>query len=402
MKRISGKIAFAALAALVPSIGLTGGAGAHHAALPDPLTGCAQPVAANLTLTHDVGPCTGHGLVVTADNITINLNGNKIIGDGNLAEENAGVFLNGRTGVTITDSNNVQGNRVNQITAFNAGVAIHGGSNNTIERLNVVGNVGVGDFVGPLGNWGDGIQVVDSGGTSLSNGNKIKHNTVSGNGGFGGITLLGNSDFNTMEDNVVVGNLATSTSAAQTVGIRLEQKCNGATDNNSIKNNTVSDNQLDGIEVFFGTAPGFCGGTNSDLAATGNVIENNTVEGNLRDGIRLAASRVHSDVSTSDHVTTAAQSNTVRDNTVCAQDVNGSGIVLYGHTNTIVRNQVGDGALKVYVARGSAPGPCVPNSPVFGDVYDDHLDCTHNSWGTGSNKNTFVQGDPDCIEGAIV
>ncbi|MDQ6728544.1 MAG: hypothetical protein M3066_20640, partial [Actinomycetota bacterium] len=69
--------------------------------------------------------------MVTASNITVNLGGKRVFAV-NARGDIAGVRLLGVTGVTVT-SGTVQG--------FNDGVAIMGGSGNTIRSLRVVDNV---------------------------------------------------------------------------------------------------------------------------------------------------------------------------------------------------------------------------------------------------------------------
>lgn len=41
---------------------------------------CGQEITESVTLTDDLGPCVEDGLVITADGITVDLNGHTIIG----------------------------------------------------------------------------------------------------------------------------------------------------------------------------------------------------------------------------------------------------------------------------------------------------------------------------------
>ena len=155
-------------------------AGADHPAGTGSVSACGTTISSSgsYALHADLTNCPADGVSITADNVTLDLNGHKIIGDGDVGAApgdvgiRLGIETNGVTGVTITDSSAkdaTTGLRSNQVAAFNAGVAVLGASsNNTVQNLNVTGNVGTG------GDYGDGIVVKNSGGTSLSNGNKVK------------------------------------------------------------------------------------------------------------------------------------------------------------------------------------------------------------------------------------
>lgn len=88
-------------------------------------------VTEDTTLTGDVGPCAGHGIVVAADDVTLDLNGHTVSGIKREMEQ-AGVLLDGVNGTTVRNGT-VQG--------FDAGVAIEGGSGNTVTRLSVQNNL---------------------------------------------------------------------------------------------------------------------------------------------------------------------------------------------------------------------------------------------------------------------
>src|SRR5687767_4830579 len=59
---------------------------------------CGTVVTTDLTLTSDLGPCTGDALIAGADDITIDLGGYTISGTGT----GAGVRVAQRSGVTVT------------------------------------------------------------------------------------------------------------------------------------------------------------------------------------------------------------------------------------------------------------------------------------------------------------
>ncbi len=170
-------------------------------------------VNANTTLTANIVNCAGNGIEVTADNITLNLNGFTV--SGQKAEmEQAGILLDGVKNVVVKNGT---------VTGFDAGVSIEGGSGNTITGLTVKDNVN--DMIEPLDprtiivdrttgptaqqridiarvtcNYGDGITTLDS------SFNTIKDNTVSGNGPYSGISLVGDSNSNTVSGNAVSEN----------------------------------------------------------------------------------------------------------------------------------------------------------------------------------------------------
>ena len=247
------------------SLGILGVGGPAHAAH----VSCGQTILVSTVLDSNIGPC-GAGLVIGADNITLDLNGFTItggpVGDG------PGILLPNRTGVTVKNGT---------VTQFDAGVAIQGGSANTVTAMRVLDNRG--SFTT---DYGDGIAVFNS--TS----NRITNNQVRNNGPYDGIGLI-RSSFNVIDSNQVTDNIQ----SGQTSGIRLENAGFNASNDNVVTNNLVANNGLDGIQVFaggsrnqirfnqvFGNARDgitvFAGGNN-------NVIEGNHVRGNREDGIHI-------------------------------------------------------------------------------------------------------------------
>jgi parallel beta-helix repeat protein len=63
-----------------------------------PLT-CGQTIAKDTTLHADLGPCPGDGLVIGADNVTLDLNGHAIIGDD--TDQDVGVLDEGHDGAVV-------------------------------------------------------------------------------------------------------------------------------------------------------------------------------------------------------------------------------------------------------------------------------------------------------------
>ncbi len=149
---------------------------------------CGETVTRNTRLTADIGPCPGDGIIIGADNITINLGGHRIFGQPGVGRgDAAGVRLPGRTGVRILGPGS--------ITDFDAGVFINGGSGNRVQNLTVRDNIGPANTDALLG---DGIVLFRSAR------NQILNNTVTHNGHFDGIGVLGpGSDSNNVQGNVV-------------------------------------------------------------------------------------------------------------------------------------------------------------------------------------------------------
>lgn len=225
------------------TVAVAGPAQAGHVA-------CGQTIVVNTVLDSNVGPCTS-GVTIGADNITFDLNGFTISGRPNLPD-GAGIRLVDRTGVTIQNGT---------VTQFDAGVALDGGSANTITNMRTLDNRGT--FAT---DFGDGITLFDS------HNNRITNNQVRNNGPYDGIGLIF-SDGNLIDSNQITDN---NQNASNTAGIRLENASGGRTsDDNIVTNNLVTNSGTFGIQVF-------AGGRN-------NVIRFNQVVGNAIDGITVFA-----------------------------------------------------------------------------------------------------------------
>jgi len=326
---------------------------------------CGDSISGTVILSGDVTnpdgtPCTGNGVTLTSG-ATLNLNGHRILGATIAAGgDEAGILINGASGATVTDT--VRPN-TNAVTGFDAGVVIIEGCDNTVENVNIVGNVGLD------GDYGEGVQVRNARCTSLSGGNKIRNNSIVGNGPYAGLTLLWDSDYNTVEGN----NIGASDATHQDIGIRLEQdvtpvpsSCTtvpdvlGArtTDNNLVEANTVNGSAIDGISVLGGHCD-----------AVGNVLDGNTVSENGLNGIRL------NNKVTSTHV----HRNTVLNN-------GGAGIKA---TLNATGNHIHDN-----VALGNNPvvgGPTVsPLAPPHGDLHEANLPLDPPGCANTWYSNTYV------------
>ncbi|MCA1683550.1 MAG: right-handed parallel beta-helix repeat-containing protein, partial [Actinobacteria bacterium] len=162
---------------------------------PLPASGCGQVITKNTTLASDIGPCSGDGVVIGANGITLNLNGHRIFGPGTGSDgTHPGIRVAGHTGVTIKGAT-APGPNQGSVTGFDAGVALIGGSKNTIANLTVSDNY-AGQGLGS--EFGDGIVLLFSGA------NTIKNNVVARNGPYDGIGVLGKgSDNNTIQANTI-------------------------------------------------------------------------------------------------------------------------------------------------------------------------------------------------------
>jgi uncharacterized protein YegP (UPF0339 family) len=267
---------------------------------------CGQEISTDTTLDGNLLCNEGPALIVTADNITLDLGGFSITGHGAASAGAPGILLRNVKGVTV---------RKGTVQHFGAGVAIVGGGNNTIQNITAQDNIGDAD-----GDYGDGITV------SGSNGNHIQANTVRRNGPFSGISLIGACDGNHIHDNVVSDNNMLPGDPAvgrQDMGIRIEGP---AANNNMVAGNTVTGSGAEGIVVLPTCADraAGCAGTpgNEGNEITRNMSHHNGTSGQ-GSGIRLFAV-----------ANPVAPSNTsVTDNVTNDNVTNGIGVDTVGNAN---------------------------------------------------------------------
>jgi parallel beta-helix repeat protein len=390
---------------------LPGAASAGH--IPPCMT-----IMANTTLTGDVTDCASHGIVIAADNITLDLNGFTVSGDNGEAEQ-AGILFDGVSGSTVMNGT---------VTGFDAGVSIEGGGGNTVTGLTVEDNVNdmieaidPRSIIIPPGmmptpaqrmqiaritcNYGDGITTLDS------NDNVITGNTVRENGPYSGISLVGDSNGNTVSDNEVHENDLFNNGVVDAAGnpvfvqggppgtpnrgfhvpagtlgaIRPQSMC-GATevgtpgmgrgrevqsigirvegpgaDENVVDSNTVTKGGLAGISfhsyVLVPAAPNVPVGSSN----RNNVVSNNSVSRTGEDTNQVdsfadgIASLSSGPVGT---VTRPSDSNTIVGNTSFDNSRHGISLGRLSHSNTVDRNRVdNNGGSGIWVAGpGGAPG----------------------------------------------
>lgn len=325
---------------------------------------CGTIITSSTVLHHDVGPCSGEGIIVGADNITLNLNGHRIAGsDGPV--DGVGVYLRGRSGVTVTNGT---------VSDFEIGVAIEGGENNTVVRITAENNYGQSG----TSRGGDGIAILSS------SRNRILRSQAINNGPFSGIGIYsrvdsdhpretsGASTDNLIANNEVLDNTRSRSGVPQHTdndGIRLENDG----ERNRILNNVVRRNGLDGIAVF---------ADNFDHIIRGNTVSDN---GFLRETARRGSGII---------VFNRSQRILVEQNTVTGNADNGISIRgplpfgggIPGATHNVVRNNT---------AVGNVVLPTIEH-PVFGpafDLHDGNPDCDANEW----LGNTYGTASQECV-----
>lgn len=205
-----------------------GGAGAAQAAT----VTCGQTITQNTTLTSDVGPCPGPGIIIGASNVTLDLGGHTVSGRGT----SNGIFV-------IPSGSRI---RNGAVVGFSTGVQTLN-SDHVIERLRVRGNA---------------RGIVAANGTNV----RITDNIVSANTLVG--ISIGGINTSTIDRNVV--------SANGGPGIQVSAGGNFSTSNNVIRENTIIDNRGDGVLL--------------GLFVVFQTIEDNTIYRNGGNGIRVRVS----------------------------------------------------------------------------------------------------------------
>jgi len=314
---------------------------------------CGQEITANTTLEGDLHCTKGPALVITADNVVLDLGGFTITGEGAGSTGVPGILLRNVKGVTV---------RKGTVSGFGAGVAIAGGSNNVIENMTVQDNIGSTE-----GDFGDGITI------NATTGNKIRGNTVRRNGPFAGISLVGACTKNEVRDNVISDNNmlpGDPTMGRQAMGIRVEGP--GA-DNNKLIGNTITNSGAEGICILpTCTDPqAGCAGTpgNESNEITDNLCHRNGTSGQ-GSGIRLFA--VPQPVAASK---TTIKDNVTNDNVTFGVAIDASGAANPGPPKNKVTGNKGKGNGQFDGFDGNTPG------------------CGSNTW----KGNDFAKVNQPCV-----
>jgi large repetitive protein len=295
---------------------------------------CGQTIVTSTKLANDLIDCSSNGIVIGADDVTLDLNGHVIDGDATEFADcppdepcDLGVFSAGYNGVTI------KGGTVREFTfgvildtAENAllsrlelndnlwsGLLVAGASHSIVERLSVSGNGLTTDQAG--------IDVFDS------HDLVIERNSVVGNGDIG-FYIIG------LEDSRIDRNSGARNPEA---GILMEGNRNNVTRNRfsdggdaiivSGDGNTVAANQLSSSGC-----DGECGYGVSLEGGTGNLIEGNVMTHFHQAGIRVASFEAEGGPATT--------GNTISDNLVRDSDLDGVLVEATATDTVVARNLV--------------------------------------------------------------
>lgn len=430
----------AAAALLVVSPMLVGVADADHVS-------CGDVITESTTLTHDVGPCfNSNGLILRGEGVTLDLGGHRVFAASpNGPLENVGIRIGRSSGVTVQNGT---------VEGFDAGVEIVGGSGNTVQNVHAVNNIN--DMTEPWrfesrqapseqpdvveGNvsemqwrmemlcfYGDGITTTDS------DNNVIRHNTVVGNGPYGGITLVGDSDGNRVETNQVhdnnISNWNTRADGSQgsalcgatlpgapgmqrgrqtqAMGIRLEGP--GA-DENTIEGNQVTDGALAGISIHSYV----CTPAEGDPFGPQNPNEHNLITKNrvsstgderrvTADGFESTEQDDFADGISSmaqgpiGRVTCTSHNNTITDNTSMDNDRHGVSLHRTVEATEVSGNVAnrngGSGILVAEEAMNNTLHRNRGHQNAEFDGFDGNADCDNNDW----MANRFKTVNQPCV-----
>jgi hypothetical protein len=323
---------------------------------------CGEIITQTTTLTSDVGPCSGDGIIIGADNITLDLGRHRVFGTPDKGD-NAGILLNGRTGVTVTRGT---------VTDFGTGVVIMDGSANTVSRVFAHENIGPLDRSGDLG---AGIDIFGSRDNLLTN-NRIVHNgPFEGIGVFGASSTGNRIENNLVEFNVIVSFVGDSGFFNRDDGINLGSGLSGGS-HTTIKNNVIRLNGTNGINA--------CSGTGIPCVTTDNVIERNIVEQNgLLGNIDGHGINVVNILPTPGGSAPSSTRNRIQRNLV--QNNASNGITLGLSLDNVIRNNRS-------VANGSFQfqGEVFDNNGI--DLFDNEFDCDNNIW----RGNVYETAVPEC------
>jgi parallel beta-helix repeat protein len=326
---------------------------------------CGQTIRRNITLSADVGPCSRtDGLVVGADNVTVNLNGHSVLGDPAVQCDlthpkpcdNVGIRVPHRTGVHVTNGT---------VKFFDAGIAIQGGAHNFVTNITATRNIGSG-----AGEYGDGIAL-DS-----TTRNVVSGNSVTFDGPFSGVGLPDGSTRNAIRENLIADNHIVR---QQPVGQppfnpAPDQEDNGIrvelfSSHNLIENNQILRSGSRGVNIVFDdTGNVIRGNTIADNGGQGvrastrsdeTVVENNTITGNGFDQYRLAIDLPATLRSAVDFV--FAQKNRIVGNVINGNGVNG--VEVGGGTGT-GPNLLGGNLIQGNTVRGNGHNGIQVDCPV--------------------------------------
>ena len=250
---------------------------------------CGDTITTNTTLTANLGPCSGNGLVVGANGVALDCAGHTITGEVTPGSGHSD-FPSGPSGVSIYEASNVT--VMNCVASdFTYGFHLVNSFNSTLKNNTATSN-------GNTYSWGSyggaGFDLNDSSSNALSG------NTANNNGG-AGIVLESSSDHNTLTGNTAEGNafdglVIYTGSSFNTIrgntagnnglyGVYLA----GGASSNSLDQNTANGNSIAGFYVYDESDDNYLRGNNASGDYYGFFIfgdsDGNTLMGNVADGM---------------------------------------------------------------------------------------------------------------------
>ncbi len=339
--------------------------------------GCGATIQANTILGHNVGPCSGKGLVIGHSGITLNCNGHTITSKIN--NTHAGIYLIGKTGVTVENcdvtgfeygfllnssstSNILIGNTANN-NAVNGFELSFSSNHNTLTNNTAINNSHFGLLLNSsshntlTGNWANnnnasGFYLLDSNSSTLTNNTAINNshfglflnsssNNIltanTANGDVNGFYLL-DSNSSTLTNNTAINN--------SHFGLFLNSSSNNILAGNWANNNhnasffifSSSGNTLTGNRANNNINYGFCLSHSSN-----NTLIKNTADSSGLDGFWIYSSS-HNTLGTN----TALTGNMATNSGHYGFEVSGSS------NNTLTRNTANDSSLDGFMVRNSS------------------------------------------------
>ncbi len=234
-------------------------------------TACGVSISTSTTLTGNVGPCPGNGLIISGNNVVLNCNGYTVTG----SPDNGGTGIQTAPGVSGATIENCR------VTNFIYGILLGNGGGDSIIGNQVVSNTVFGFFIvshssfvvnnvalknaqAGFAFYGCNLGSECPGGISFGYGNQVTNNKAvdngqnSGNSGFGFLGTVGD----TLTNNKAVNNLGNGFTFGYNGG------SNPATGNTLTSNKAVHN----GAFGFFDDNPGF-GTSGTANTYYGNVCQ---------------------------------------------------------------------------------------------------------------------------------
>ncbi len=341
-----------------PTCGLTISPGAPIPGLGGVTFGSGDTISIYANTAAKLKNCTANGINVTGDfgpagivlRILGTITANNGIGD------NAGVNMIDASRVTVRGPATIRG--------FDAGVNIDGGTRNVVQNMTLTGNINEGIDINTC-ELGDGVAILDS------TFNQVLGSTITNNGPFSGVSLIGVSTNNLVRSNQITDNAVSGQCVGNLdSGVRIEGP--GASFNR-IDANNIERNQFSGIAMHenlgalgFGCdrssgQPGTPGNPGVPAPRTpfnsDNSITNNTIRQNGITTDTLAGGISQFDIGVGDAC--AATRSTITGNNIAANTGNGLFLAATSFDNTVNNNSF----------TGNSRDGIRVNGPVFGNTF---------------------------------